>query len=304
MFENIYSDIKLFYDNFINILGLSNMKKGIFVLLGGFIFFALCFCRVYAATTTSNIDSGSVRPPGGVGSSSQAVSSQYSTVNIPSQAVLNQQYASTYIPACPANPVCPDINGKLPAGQTADCPDFCTVSRSVNEYTVLGVTTIASTTAPACPAPYVIVDTYQVGKEIAQNSNPAPAPYPISDYTLFVGYVLSGYTCTTYPAGTHTQCGFSFGAIVMPPWPNSWPSVLVTGYLGYYTADNSNSDYCKLAPYCTYYCDHNYVATDTLYSYSYSYLKCTPPPGLFYTGSTVPTAFVCAARKAAWQKGN
>src|SRR5579871_5465752 len=167
----MYSQIKFIYSSrySFSCTGMSQMKNGISILLSSCTFFMLFgYSQTYAGSvfgppnpgppspapatsTTTTVFSSSVHPPGGSASSSTAP--QFSGMVVPSNPLTLQQYAT--LPTCPSNPVCPDINGNLPAGTTKNCPSYCTVTRQDIIRTVGSNTVIDSSTPAICPSNYV-----------------------------------------------------------------------------------------------------------------------------------------------------
>ncbi len=78
----------------------------------------------------------------------------------PSQVVNNEQYGP--FPMCPATLVCPDINNKIPAGTTLNCPAICTLTRSVGIDP--SSNTITGTVDAVCPTGYVAINAFNMGK--------------------------------------------------------------------------------------------------------------------------------------------
>ena len=141
-----------------------------------------------------------------------------STVPTTPSTVYNEQYGPPPQPgasysACPANPVCPDINGNYPSGQTPNCPLTCVAVRSmatmlfssqvvssqgmngVGNITVNGYVPTAVQDA-ICPPNYSMVGVFNMGPEVVNNnwSGTSIVPTSISDYMKLLSY---GYTCNT-----------------------------------------------------------------------------------------------------------
>ncbi|GEM_PF-6041180 len=301
------------------------MKKGIFILLSKvalFLVLGLFFCRANAAnldfigpissntpTATNNIYSGKVRPLGS-SDSTNIVAPFYAGIVVPSLPVTDEQYENLGV--CPANPVCPDINGKTFNNAAVDCPDFCTVDRTVVQDYIRNIVRIISTVAAACPSGYSVVGTYKVGQEIVRQNNPPPAPFPIPNYDTYSNYVLAGYTCILIPQGPVVYCGGNGGSyvsLVNPVLTPSSPAPIPPNlYIGQFTSVVIDPvKYFQIQPYCTAPGPPGGIpgfGVDTKYTYTYAYLQCTPQPGLFYSGNLIPTSLVCAVRRATWQKAN
>ncbi len=254
--------------------------------------------------TTNSIDSGNLRSIGR--SNSSTINPYHAGIVVPVSPVSNEQYANLGV--CPANPVCPDINGKTVNNAARNCPDFCTVDRVVNESTIGTIARIVSTTAATCPSGYNVVGTFKVGPEILQNNSPAPAPYPIDTVALYNEYRAAGYSCELVEdsGGWTEQCGgdawntsnFSTTLVANPYL------VGPTAKVGQYTTGGATSwTYCWNAfGTCALRCSG--AGTRSKYMYNFKFVRCTPPPGLFYTSCTVPTSLVCAVRQPTWLKRN
>lgn len=297
---------------------------GFYVLNGNAVGMATFNGTGTTTTAPKSADSRKIVPP-----VITTVKPQYPGVDIPSTVLPDDM---STLDVCPVNPVCPDINGKFPDGTTSmtsqvcswdpaalkyscvntqskmvTCPSVCTVTRTVDQTTMPnGTVKINSSVAAACPPGYSAIAVYNVGKEITYQSNPPPAPFPVPDMNTMKIYRDNNYNCTLVAQTTpFKSCGqqittFTSGIdqVISNLTLVSGMPTIISG-VGQWTYNSNAGCYlkgssCSIAnPVCG-------DAFDMLYTYYYSFYKCTPPAGLYYTNNTIPTAVVCTVAKPVW----
>jgi hypothetical protein len=272
-----------------------------------------------------------LRPPSGStqivppGSGSLPLQAKHPGVSIPTLPISNENYSN--LPVCPVTPVCPDINENTPYGKTPNCPDSCTVTRSVQFKTVGydagAVNQIVSTTDAVCPAGYTGVATYNSAPEIKFAETMQLAPYPVTNAN-YVAYRNAGYTCTlTPPIGAAIGNKYIQYCNEKPPGlkvndPHSSeykPTDKITeydteikGYEGQYTYFDTQC--VAVNPFDPYNCNTGPASCDSLglhhrrNRYYYSYFQCTYPSGLYFTANMIPISIVCSHVRPVWQHLN
>lgn len=239
---------------------------------------------------------------------------------------------------CPKTTLCPDINGRWPAGGKAGlngtCPNYCIVNSVIQTHQTGGVTVIDSYIPAICPKEFVKIDSFNVQKEVKFNPTPPEAPFPIPDVATYTTYTAAGYTCGVNwgePELQITSCKVStslppyeFG--YAPPSPWDTPAVISangqTGVGIFHPWPWASGCYTGSAPFCTiplagcdpskyqitqnndYYFVRN-VATLAIFSSNmvqpYRLIHCTPPGGFYFTANTAPASAVCSSHQARWK---
>jgi len=269
------------------------MKKIICKLFCFFIGCLFSFCCYSGVYSTSLIPSSTVS------NSNPAPTSKFVTVTTNRPAISNEQYNT--LPACPQTiSGCPDING-LFNGQAvttppASCPDSCTVTRSpavLNGQSQTNYVGNITVTDPTCPTGYASVGTFNVQNEAVYSANPATIK-PINGMTNYNNYVNAGYSCTTYgsqqTSGEYCSGQFTDGQITASASHASGNVVWI---------QNSYRSSCHCGGSCAS-CACWAAGTGPNWTYRYYYIQCTPPAGVYLTGSQVPVSLVCARVKSAW----
>lgn len=288
------------------------MKKGMIACGLWIIFSSFSWAAVVTAPRQS-IDSRAIGTTN-VGTTSVK---QYPNVAIPTTRITNEQYDS--LPVCPTTPDCPDINGNMANGRPpassppATCPTSCRVTRTVDFFDPADENSIITGTTPAvCPAGYVGVGVYKVGKEIVRTTQREAAPYPIPDMATYNGYVKAGYDCTEW-----VQAGKALNQCYFNDYPKFGGEVvkIIDGYVGHYYNYEGwlDGQFSKLwgptAPVNRYTIGSNCGTRQydpngyyyILYNVYWAYEKCYREAGmLYYTANMVPTAIVCTVAKPTW----
>lgn len=269
------------------------MKKD---LLGFFLTVVLLHSLVFADSTAVNLPN-----------ITQLMHPEPTTV---SQNTYNENYTVGYganqIWPCPGQPgappaldrsTCPTINNPI-VGADHGCPDVCAVIRQVATNSFGN---ISGTVGASCPPGYVLINVNTADKEIKYTLHPPPAPSPIDNAT-YQNYVAAGYTCSatgssdTSPRYCRDDPGFSAGQITA----NIWGANNNVAQVTYVNSQCYSRPNCASGVSCN-------VAHNRGYDISYTYMVCTPPPGLFYANTitgqafnNIPTVGVCARTKAIW----
>lgn len=248
-------------------------------------------------------DSTAVSIPAGKG--------MFPAVSVPSPApVQNEDYPQTECPV-PANLVCPDINGNIPAGTSINCPDICIVKRKV----VTSGSVPIYTSDAVCPTGYATLNTYHADTEITR----VPAQWGVdpidqANYNLALQY---GANC--YPDGhdiwgpfmCSRQTPYDIGDIapenqIPSPQSNTSNMVQVSGYeKSCWTLPS-----CDGNAYRDYYDKRGTINTSCAAAryngqhYVYQHLTCDIPEHVGYTTNIVPTYTLCGRIKQTWTPVN
>lgn len=247
-----------------------------------------------------------------------AVTPQHVDVSLPTTQLPTTSDPFKNLSACPDNPICPDINGKLPSGMTTiNCPDSCTVERDVVYVSRNPDVIVSVKKNPQCPAGYAVKHVYKVDKEIVWKDVPEVVPPPINvfSYTIFL---VNGYTCGPSPTAAEQNTRFC----EFDPW--YVPEELCgtnDGSCEFYTINNPALNRANINNYNGFMAKivfkKKYPTCNGPFTgcfnwgceatgghsteFRYIPIQCTPPPGFYTTANMVPTGLICSRSKVTWQ---